>query len=266
MLIAQHPNELEFRPRAVAMGAFDGVHRGHRELIERIVSSGLRATVVTFDPHPRLVVGRGVELISSLERRLELLEDAGAQDVLVINFTPEVAATPATDWARSVLEPIGARRVVIGESFRFGHKRAGDAAMLRELGFEVDAVPLLAGTSSSRIREAVAAGDLELAGHLLGRPFELEGVVGQRGGVSRGDNLILSVDPAIVLPASGAYAGLTPAGPVRATVRGERITLAVPGDPLPLLGRPLCVVLTRHALPVRAALAPESLVAVSAVG
>jgi riboflavin kinase/FMN adenylyltransferase len=274
MFVAQDPHQLERRPRAVALGTFDGVHRGHRELLRRVAGSGLRATVVTLYPHPRLVVGGGVQLLSSLQRRLELLEQAGAQDVLVVDFTAEVAAMAPAAWAGAVLTPIGTCRVVVGENFRFGRKREGDVPLLRSLGFEVDAVPLVPDTSSTLVRDAVAAGDLELAARILGRPFELEGRMSPRffeerrgRDTMRGASLLLDVDPGSVLPPPGAYAGETPAGPVRVTVRGRRVVVSVPRDATSLRGREVRVVVTGDAPPVRAALRPaaEPFVAAQAV-
>lgn len=205
MFVAHHPSELAPRPRAVALGTFDGVHSAHRSLISRAVRSELRSTVITFHPHPRLVLGRAVDLISSLERRLELIEATGAEDVLVLEFTPTVARLTPDEWVRRVLCRIGTRRVVIGENYRFGHRRAGDADTLRRLGFSVETVPLLYGASSSGIRDLVRAGDLAEARRYLGRPHELEGTLGLVPGSGWA---LLSVDEPMLLPPSGMYDGL----------------------------------------------------------
>ena len=163
-------------PRAVAIGTFDGVHLGHRHLIGRIVASGLVPTVVTFDPHPRLVLGRAVQMISTLSRRLELLEELGVQDILVVPFTPTVARQSPQDWIDSVLRPIGTAKVVVGANFRFGHRASGTVQTLREHGLEVDQIALQDAASSTRIRALVDQGDVDSANALLGRPIEIEGL------------------------------------------------------------------------------------------
>jgi riboflavin kinase/FMN adenylyltransferase len=181
--------------------------------------TGLVPTVVTFHPHPRQVLGYGVELISTLERRLELLADAGIEDVLVVEFTEAVAATAPEAFAESVLRPIGAQVVLAGDGFRFGRKRAGDLALLRRLGFDARAVPVVEGISSTEIRRLVHDGDVTVAARLLGRPVEVDGTV--VGGDARGGTLgyptaNLRVDPALLGPRYGIYAGA--AGPHRAAV------------------------------------------------
>ena len=105
MRVARRPEELEHRDRAVAIGTFDGVHLGHRRVLEAVVAAGLTATVVTFDPHPRLALGYGVELLTTLERRLELLEGAGIEDSLVVEFDLEVARLSPEAFVEAVLRP-----------------------------------------------------------------------------------------------------------------------------------------------------------------
>ena len=134
MTVARERGELEQRPRAVAIGTFDGVHRGHRAVIDAAVAAGPRPTVVTFHPHPRTVLGNRVELLATLERRLELLTAAGAEDVLVVGFTPEIAAMDPETFARQYLLALGAETVVAGAGFRFGRARGGDLALLKSLG------------------------------------------------------------------------------------------------------------------------------------
>ena len=137
MRIAHAPSQLERRPRAVAIGTFDGVHRGHRSVLQATIDSGLDPTVITFDPHPRVVLGNRVELITTLERRLELLADAGVADTLVVAFTPGVHAPVARGVHRDL--PDGDRRrvaVAAGDDFRFGHKRAGSIETLAAAGLE----------------------------------------------------------------------------------------------------------------------------------
>jgi riboflavin kinase/FMN adenylyltransferase len=210
---------LEAVPRAVAIGTFDGVHLGHRAVVRAAVDAGMRSTVVTFDPHPREVLGREVELLASLQRRLELLADCGVEDVLVVPFTPELAALEPEAFAQAYLLAIGARVVVAGSGFRFGRERGGDLALLGRLGVETRTVPLVEGISSTRIRSLVASGDVEHAAALLGRPVEVEGEV--VGGDQRGAGLgfptaNLALPPHLLVPANGIYAGA--AGDTRAAI------------------------------------------------
>lgn len=160
-------------PRAAAIGCFDGVHLGHRRVIDAAVATGLRATAITFDPHPRVHFGRPVRLLCPLERRVELLREAGADDVLVLPFTAGLAALSPGDWIAQVLRPIGVRAVAVGPDFRFGHRRAGHVGTLRAHGLEVPDVALLPGVSSTRIRLLLAAGRVEEAAELLGRSPEI---------------------------------------------------------------------------------------------
>jgi riboflavin kinase/FMN adenylyltransferase len=210
MIVARSPGELEPADRAVALGTFDGVHRGHRAVIETARATGLRSTVLTFDPHPRLVLGYDVQLLATFERRLELIGEAGPDETLVVEFSQELSRHEPEEFVADYLTAIGARVVVAGENFRFGAGRRGDLALLRSLGLEVRAVPLVPGVSSSRIRELVREGDLPGAAALLGRPFELEGKVvfgDQRGGTLGFPTANLSPDPHVLVPAFGIYAG-----------------------------------------------------------
>jgi riboflavin kinase / FMN adenylyltransferase len=210
MIVARSPAELTPAERAVALGTFDGVHLGHRAVIDVMRATGLRSTVVTFEPHPRLVLGYDVQLLTTFERRLELIEEAGPDEVLVVEFTQELSRLEPEDFADRYLKAIGTKVVVAGEDFRFGRGRSGDGALLRSLGFDVRPVPLLAGVSSSRIRELVREGNLAAAAVLLGRPYELEGEVvygDQRGGTLGFPTANLSPDPHVLVPAYGIYAG-----------------------------------------------------------
>ncbi|HEX2044104.1 MAG TPA: riboflavin biosynthesis protein RibF [Gaiellaceae bacterium] len=210
MRVARAPAELEPGERAVAIGTFDGVHRGHRAVVEAARGSGLRSTVVTFDPHPRLVLGYEVQLLTTWERRVELLAELGPDELLAVEFTPEVARLPPEEFVARVLEPIGTRLVFAGEDFRFGAGRRGDLDLLRRLGLDVRPVPLVEGVSSSRIRELVRAGDVAAAARLLGRPFELSGTVvtgDQRGGTLGFPTANLAPDRHLLVPAYGIYAG-----------------------------------------------------------
>jgi riboflavin kinase/FMN adenylyltransferase len=210
MTVARRAEELERVPRAVAIGTFDGVHRGHRAVVRAAVDAALRPTVVTFDPHPRTALGNRVELLSTLARRLELLRECGVDDVLVVEFTPETAELAAEEFAREVLLAIGAEVVVAGAGFRFGRRRSGDLELLRSLGLDARQVPLVEGVSSTRIRGHAQAGEVEAAARLLGRPLEVEGIVvggDQRGGTLGFPTANLAVDPNVLVPAFGIYAG-----------------------------------------------------------
>ncbi|HZR92033.1 MAG TPA: riboflavin biosynthesis protein RibF [Gaiellaceae bacterium] len=210
MRVVSRPEELERRGRAVAIGTFDGVHRGHRRVIEAAIETGLVPTVVTFDRHPRLVLGYGVELLSTLARRLELIEALGVADVLVVPFDHDLQQLEPEDFAERFLLEIGAEVVVAGETFRFGHRRRGDLALLRSLGLDARTVPFLEGISSTEIRARLHAGEVEAAAAMLGRPAEVEGtvVVGdERGGTLGFPTANLAVEPHLLVPAYGIYAG-----------------------------------------------------------
>ena len=212
MNVAREPAELSEARRAVAVGTFDGVHRGHLRVIETARNADLRTGVVTFDPHPRAVLGGHVELLATLQRRLELFEAAGVEDVLVLRFDEQLASLSATDFAERMLRGIGAEAVAVGETFRFGRGREGDLALLERLGFDVRRVPLLENVSSSRIRQLVHAGDTEQSAALLGRPPEVEGIVVRGDG--RGRELgfptaNLDVPEGLLVPPDGVYAGWT---------------------------------------------------------
>jgi riboflavin kinase/FMN adenylyltransferase len=208
--VAHHPDELAGGECVAAVGSFDGVHLGHRRVLATARDAGSPVTVVTFWPHPRLVLGNRVELLATLERRLELLDEAGIEQVLVVEFTPEVARLEPASFAESILRRIGARTVVVGENFRFGRGASGDASLLEELGFSVRTVPTLRGVSSSEVRELLAKGDVVGAAALLGRPAEVEGTVvlgDQRGGTLGFPTANLAVPPDLLIPAYGIYAG-----------------------------------------------------------
>ena len=225
MKIAHAPSQLERQPRAVAIGAFDGVHRGHRSVIQTALDTGLAATVLTFDPHPRIAFGHRVELITTLERKLELFEEAGAESALIVSFTPEVMRLEPEEFAEEYLRAIGAEVVVAGGDFRFGRGRTGDLGLLERLGFEVRTAPEVAGVSSSAIRALVEEGDVAGAAALLGRPPELDGVVvpgERRGGTLGYPTANLGVDSNLLVPRFGIYAG---------AARGHRAALSIGTNP-----------------------------------
>jgi riboflavin kinase/FMN adenylyltransferase len=208
--VAHRPEDLLAEECVAAIGSFDGVHRGHRRVLETARAAGAPVTVVTFWPHPRLVLGNRVDLLSTLERRIELLEEAGVDEVLIVEFTPELAAREPAEFADSVLRQIGAKVIVVGESFRFGRAAVGDPALLQELGFDVRTVATLEGVSSTNVRSLLREGDVGSAARLLGRPPELEGTVvlgDQRGGTLGYPTANLSVPADLLVPAYGIYAG-----------------------------------------------------------
>jgi riboflavin kinase / FMN adenylyltransferase len=208
--VAHDADELERRPRAVAIGTFDGVHLGHRRVLEAVLAAGLASTVVTFDPHPRIAFGYEVELLTTLERRLELIGEVGIAETLVVEFDLELARLEPEEFADAVLRPIGTEVVVAGADFRFGSGRTGDLGLLERLGFDARTVPLVEGVSSSRIRDLLRAGEVERASRLLGRPAELEGTVvagDARGGTLGFPTANLRLEPELLVPAYGIYAG-----------------------------------------------------------
>jgi riboflavin kinase/FMN adenylyltransferase len=217
--VARAATELERTPRAVALGTFDGVHIGHRRVIEAALAAGPRPTVVTFDPHPRTALGNLVELVATLERRLELIAELGVPETLVVAFDLELARLSPEEFAGRVLGEIGAEVVVAGRDFRFGRGRSGDLDAVAALGFDTRPVPLVEGVSSTLIRQLVRAGELDRAARLLGRPVEVEGVVvagNQRGGTLGFPTANLATPAGLVAPPYGIYAGAV--GETRAAV------------------------------------------------
>jgi riboflavin kinase/FMN adenylyltransferase len=208
--VARQLDQLEPKPRAVALGTFDGVHLGHRRVLDAALAAGRTPTVVTFDPHPRAALGYGVELLVPLERRLELLSEAGIEETLVVDFDLELAQLSPEAFAERVLRPLGTEVVLAGSNFRFGRGRAGDLALLERLGFDARPVPLVDGVSSTRIRDLVRSGEVERAAKLLGRPPELAGTVvagDARGGTLGFPTANLRPEPGVLVPGYGIYAG-----------------------------------------------------------
>jgi len=211
---------------AVTIGAYDGVHLGHRALLrdlsQRAADAGLSTVVVTFDRHPAGVVrpASAPLQLTDLEQKLELLGACGVDRTLVIAFDRARADETAEDFVKEVLvDTLNARLVVVGEDFHFGHGRKGNVALLRELGaghgFEVVGEALTDDgrdpVSSTRIRTLVAEGDVAGAARLLGRPHEVRGPVVRgdgRGGPELGfPTANLQIGDDIALPADGIYAG-----------------------------------------------------------
>jgi riboflavin kinase / FMN adenylyltransferase len=209
----------------VTIGNFDGVHRGHQRVVSRAgevaAALGLPLVVVTFDPHPDEVVRPGSHppFLCTARRQSVLLAGLGVDAVCVIEFTLEFSRLGPDEFVRIVLvDRLHAARVVVGEDFRFGHKAAGDVALLAELGekydFSVEGVPLLADDgvriSSSEIRAKLTAGDVAGAALDLGRPHRVEGIVvrGHRRGRALGfPTANLETLPHTAIPADGVYAG-----------------------------------------------------------
>ena len=237
---------------AVTIGAYDGVHLGHRALLDDLTAraneAGLSTVVVTFDRHPASVVRpeSAPQQLTSLEQKLELLAACGIDRTVVIPFDEARAEESAEDFVTEVLvDELSARLVVVGEDFHFGHGRRGNVELLRRLGaehgFDVVGVGLTGdggeAVSSTRIRGLVAAGEVEAAAELLGRPHQVPGTVVRgdgRGGPQLGfPTANVEVPDDIVLPADGVYAGLyrRPDGTtLRAAISvGRRPTFYDPG-------------------------------------
>jgi riboflavin kinase / FMN adenylyltransferase len=212
----------DFGPSAITIGNFDGVHFGHRRILRRLkalaLERGWKPSALTFDPHPTRVVApdRAPRLMTSPERRAELMREEGMEQVVILPFTPELARLSPEEFVRGLLvEAMGARAVLVGHNFRFGYRQAGDddvlAALGRQFGFETIVVPAVACrgrvVSSSGIREMIAAGRVSLGARLLQHAYGLEGeVVGGRGVGSRQTVPTLNLSTsAEVIPAAGVY-------------------------------------------------------------
>ena len=210
----------------VTIGAYDGVHLGHRAVISRVRAMaddlGCHAAVVTFDRHPATVVRpeSAPRLLTDLEQKLELLGQTGVDYTVVVRFDEERSRESAEDFVREVVVGcLRARAVVVGHDFHFGHRRRGNVLLLQEmgaeLGFDVLGVSLVAAeddqpVSSTRIRALLQAGEVEGAARLLGRSHEVRGLVHR--GDARGRQLgyptaNVAVPAEILLPADGIYAG-----------------------------------------------------------
>jgi len=212
----------DFGPSALTIGNFDGVHYGHRRILRRLLevgtARGWKASVLTFDPHPTRVVApeRAPRLMTSPDQRIGLMSEEGVEQALILPFTTDLARLSPEEFVRQILvERLGARTVLVGDNFRFGHRQAGNVALLvelgRRLGFATEVVPAVACrgriVSSSGIRELVAEGRVSLAARLLLRPYAIEGeVVSGRGVGSKQTvptlNLATSAE---LIPAHGVY-------------------------------------------------------------
>ena len=223
-------------PSAVTVGNFDGVHRGHQHVLARTreLAAGLPVIAVTFVPHPLAVVRpeHAPVRLTTIERRVELLREAGADEIRILNFTAEMASWSPQEFVDRVLvEQLSAALVAVGANFRFGSKASGDTTFLREAGeragFAVDGLALDGGVvpySSTLVRTLVAEGRLVEAAEVLGRPHEVSGVVtkgDQRGRELGFPTANVPVDEAYAVPPDGVYAGWL----VRAD--GERLPAAI---------------------------------------
>lgn len=216
----------------VTVGTFDGLHLGHRGLVTRTIDAareiGAESVVLTWDRHPAATLrpAKLPPLISSAARKVELLEVSGIDLLALLPFDVALSELSPQDFVHRVLvQGLGVRGVLVGHNWRFGHKAKGDVDALKafgdKLGFEVKGVDLqtIGGepVTSSRVRKAIATGDLSLARTLLGRPFDLDGTV--VAGAGRGRALgfptaNLEVDPQLASPPRGVYAGLAHVGDV----------------------------------------------------
>jgi riboflavin kinase / FMN adenylyltransferase len=231
----------------VTIGVFDGVHRGHQLIIghtaARARDAAVASVVVTFDPHPSEVVRPGSHpaVLTEAARKAELIEQLGVDVLCVIPFTADFSRLSAETFVHDVLvEHLHASSVVVGENFRFGHRAAGDVALLERLGrtfgFTVEGAPLVSGDgaaatlSSTYIRSCVDAGDVAAAAAALGRPHRLEGIVvrgdqrGRRLGYPTA-NLMSTAHAAV--PADGVYAAWL----IRRSTAGEPAQRGSAGGP-----------------------------------
>ena len=216
----------DFGPSALTIGNFDGVHLGHRRIMKRVTAlsteRGWKASALTFDPHPTRVVApeRAPRLLTSTGRRLELMSEAGIEQVLVLPFTAEIAHLTPEEFTQKVLvEKLRARAVLVGENFRFGHRQTGNVELLRELGkkwgFETQIVPAVRCrgriVSSSEIRKSIQTGRVSLAARLLEEAYAVEGEVVKGHGVGATQTVptLNLATTAEVLPARGVYISRT---------------------------------------------------------
>lgn len=211
-------------PTVLTIGVFDGVHRGHQELISEVKQSAaeknLASLVITFDPHPMALLApdKAPRMLTTVERRVELLLEQGVDHVRVLNFNRDMShLSPGEFLTQVVLEQCMAKHVIVGENFRFGAKAAGDVTYLREHGnthgYTTSALALCGDDnaySSTRVRAALAEGDVQTAANILGRLHEIEGPVVR--GEQRGRHLGFPTANVLVqetqaAPADGVYAG-----------------------------------------------------------
>ncbi len=218
--LAEVPDD--FGPCAISIGNFDGVHVGHREILRRVVeiarAEGWKAAALTFDPHPTKLVApeRAPRLLTTLDQRARLMLEQGIDQTLILPFTPEIARLAPEEFVRTILvNRLKTRAALVGANFHFGHKAAGTAETLEELGaqfsFETEIVqPVVCRgriVSSSEVRRLIWAGQVSQACRMLGRPYALEGAVVRGHGVGAKQTVpTLNLDTqAEVLPKIGVY-------------------------------------------------------------
>ena len=231
----------------ITVGMYDGVHRGHQVLIGAAVAraQAMRrpCLLLTFDPHPAEVIRPGSHpaILTSLDRKAELVAELGVDAMCVLPFTPEfMRLSPETFTHTVLVEQLHAAQVVVGENFTYGHKAAGNVQTLtvegRRFGFAVEGIPLAAvdddavTISSTYIRACVAAGDMASAGRALGRPHRVDGVVvrGDRRGRDMGYPTANVESPQFTaIPADGVYAGHLVTRDPRSGVSRERFPAAI---------------------------------------
>lgn len=212
----------DFGPCAITIGNFDGVHKGHTQIMQRVRAiareHGWKSAVLTFDPHPSKLVApdRAPRLLTTPDQRARLILEQGIDEVLILPFTFEIAKLTPEEFVRNILaDKLNAQAVLVGDNFRFGHRAAGDAETMEELGgkysFSTEIVGAISWRgcviSSSEIRRLIEAGNVSLACRLLGRPYALQGgVVHGEGRGSKQTVPTLNLDTsAEVLPKTGVY-------------------------------------------------------------
>jgi riboflavin kinase/FMN adenylyltransferase len=228
--------DVRLGPTVLAVGSFDGVHLGHRAVLDRLpraAATGLESAWITFDPHPRCVLDPAncPQQITTLEERLSLVKALGVGHAIVLEFNRALAALPPGEFMDQLLAAMDLRRLVVGYDFALGRGRAGDVSWLREhgaqRGYEVEVVPpfTLDGEEvhSSDVRRLLTLGDVEAADRLLGREFAMSGLVepGDRIGHEIGwPTVNLAVPPGKLVPGRGIYAGwaVSPAGKHQAAI------------------------------------------------
>jgi len=212
----------DFGPCAITIGNFDGVHCGHQQIMQRVVSiarqRGWKSAVLTFDPHPTRLVApdRAPHLLTTPEQRANLMLKQGIDQVLILPFMPEIAKLTPQEFVGEILaKKLQAREVLVGDNFHFGHRAAGNPRTLQELGRTYGFETEIAGAitwrgvviSSSEVRRLIEAGDVSRACRMLGRPYALEGTVVPGEGVGSKQTVpTLNLDTqAEVLPKAGVY-------------------------------------------------------------
>jgi riboflavin kinase / FMN adenylyltransferase len=222
--MSPHADHGDLSGSTLCIGVFDGVHRGHQALLNRgremADQLGNKLVVVTFDPHPLSVVKPELapKMITSIPQRIKLLRDAGADNVHVLNFTPEMSTLSSEQFTtQELVDRLNAVAVVVGENFTFGYRAKGNAQILSELGkdhgFIVSVVPLKKDSepiSSSRIRRLIESGEVSNAARLLGHPYLLAGIVVEGDARGRGlgfPTANLEWAHSLIIPGDGVYAG-----------------------------------------------------------